>query len=121
MWLPYKSVARMYALAAFPLRNLYYPVAIEIGRRLAQVKRKRRAQRVLGAGIGVGVERCYSYSMLSCGFSDAANKLQRWSVSSSQTDRLLGERVGPPLQCYLAAVGNENRIKRMLLPRPSSV
>lgn len=37
----YKSVTRMYTLAALLLRNVYYPVAIKIRGRVAEINSKR--------------------------------------------------------------------------------
>src|SRR5262249_24204072 len=63
---PYKSIARVYPLAALPLRNLNDSIAVKIRRGLSEVKSERRAQRMLGAGVGISIQSCHSDSMPPC-------------------------------------------------------
>ena len=68
----YEAISRMYALAALLLCNLDYAVAIEVGGCVAEVRGVGRAQGMLGACIGVGVEGCGADAVLGGGAADSS-------------------------------------------------
>jgi hypothetical protein len=61
---PYEAIARMYALAALLLCNLYDAISVEICRRPAEIDSIGRAQGMLRGRVWVGVEGRGAYAVL---------------------------------------------------------
>lgn len=102
----YKAIARVNTPTPFFLRNLDNPVAIQVGRYRAQIKRKRRAQRMLRPTIGISVKSCNADSMLRSSPANASSKI----ISSILTEFKMqsSRQLRPYIQCNLTTISNQN-------------